>query len=199
MLCRGTFSEVPIQMSWHSLKSFQVNKPHLIAYKDLPLYSSPSLDHNKEDQAQMVAFAGRPLTESEKSSTLDPDLNLLLRKFHLLGVASVEYKVSKETCAVISELRSASIRTLIISSKSQVVHDDNLHKIKFYILSDRELEEAVHLARSSGIIFNKEPVAKIEIPSIEELNPPSLSVIDLPETGMNDYWDIFYCKHNSTV
>ena len=103
----------------------------------------------------MVAFAGRSLTESEKSSTLDPDLNLLLRKFQLLGVASVEYKISKETCDVVSELRSANI--------------------------------------SSGIIFNKEPVAKIEIPSTEELNPPSLSVIDLPETGMNERFHTIVC------
>jgi magnesium-transporting ATPase (P-type) len=87
-----------------------------IALNDLPLNSSSLLDH-KEDHTKMIAFAGRPLTESEKSSTLDPDLNLLLRKFQLLGVASVEYKVSKETCAVVSELRSANIRALMISSK----------------------------------------------------------------------------------
>ena len=86
---------------------------------DLSLYSSSLLDH-KDHQAEMVAFAGRSLTESEKSSTLDPDLNLLLRKFQLLGVASVEYKISKETCDVVSELRSANIRTLIISSNSQL-------------------------------------------------------------------------------
>lgn len=55
-----------------------------------------------------------------------------------------------------------------------------------FFFSDRKLEETVLLARSSGIIFNKEPVAKIEIPSTEELNPPSLSVIDLPETGTNE-------------
>lgn len=49
------------------------------------------------------------------------------------------------------------------------------------------LEEAVYLARNAGIILNKEPVAQIEIPSMEALHPPSLSVIDLPETGTNQH------------
>ncbi len=66
----------------------------------------------------MVAFAGRQLTEGEKSSPLDPDLSLLSRKFQMLGVASVQLKVSKETCAAISELRSANIGTVLISRKS---------------------------------------------------------------------------------
>ena len=60
---------------------------------------------------------------------------------------------------------------------------------------ERELEEAVHLARSAGIIFNKEPVAKIEIPSIETLHPPSLSVVDLPETGNNKKLVFFKANH----
>lgn len=47
------------------------------------------------------------------------------------------------------------------------------------------MREAVHLARNAGIILNKEPVAQIEIPSMEGLHPPSLRVIDLPETGTN--------------
>lgn len=47
----------------------------------------------------------------------------------------------------------------------------------------RRTEEAVHLARSAGIILNKEPVAKAEITSIESLQPPSLTVVDLLETG----------------
>lgn len=52
--------------------------------------------------------------------------------------------------------------------------------------SDRGPEEAIHLARNAGFIFTKEPVAKIEIPSMEALHPPSLSVIDLPETGKTE-------------
>lgn len=48
------------------------------------------------------------------------------------------------------------------------------------------MREAVHLARNSGIILGKEPVAMIEIPSMDGLHPPSLTVIDLPETGTID-------------
>lgn len=75
-------------------------------------------DH-KNNQLGLVAFAGRPLTESERSSVLDPDLNLLSRKFQLLGVASVEFQVSRETSNAVSELRSANIHTLLLSSNSQ--------------------------------------------------------------------------------
>lgn len=121
-----------------------------------------SFEH-KEEQLELVAFAGRQLTETEKLSTLEPDLSLLLRKFQLLGLASVDCNISKDSSAVVSLLRSANIRTLMISK--------------------RDVREAVHLARNAGIILNKEPVAQIEIPSMEGLYPPSLRVIDLPETG----------------
>lgn len=41
--------------------------------------------------------------------------------------------------------------------------------------------DAVRLARKAGIIFNKEPVAKIEITSLGGTDPPSLAVVDHPE------------------
>lgn len=74
------------------------------------------LEH-KEEQLELVAFAGRQLTETEKLSTLEPDLSLLLRKFQLLGLASVDCNISKDSSAVVSLLRSANIRTLMISSE----------------------------------------------------------------------------------
>ena len=147
------------------------------------------LDH-KENQLELIAFAGRQLTETEKLSTLDPDLSLLSRKFQLLGVASVGLNISKETCSAISELRSANIGTVLISRKCYL-HLNWVNILCIYLYThqtDREPEEVVHLARIAGIILTKEPVAKIEIPSMEAL-PPSLSVIDLPETSKNDtYW-----------
>lgn len=65
----------------------------------------------------VVAFAGRPLTESERVSTREPDLSLLSRKFQLLGLAALELKPSAETREGVNELRSAGIRTLLISRK----------------------------------------------------------------------------------
>ena len=132
-----------------------------------------------------MAFAGRPLTEQEKSSPLDPDLNLLSRKFQLLGVATLEFKVAKDTFATISELRSAGLRTLLISRTRE-----EYYFFFFKFLSNvtystgRGAEEAVQLARSAGLIYAKEPVGRIEVPSIEAMHPPSLSVVDLPETGL---------------
>lgn len=73
-----------------------------------------------ESQANLVvAFAGRPLSDSEKASNANPDLSLLARKFHLLGIAVLESKASNEARETVTELRSAGIRTLLISSECE--------------------------------------------------------------------------------
>jgi len=79
-----------------------------------------SFDSTPSDSAakggKLMAFAGRPLTEAEKCSNLVPELGQLLKKFQLLGVVELDMKISPETIETVAELRTAQIRTLLISS-----------------------------------------------------------------------------------
>ena len=79
-----------------------------------------SFDSTLSDSAakggKLMAFAGRPLTEAEKCSNLVPELGQLLKKFQLLGVVELDIRISPETIETVAELRTAQIRTLLISS-----------------------------------------------------------------------------------
>ena len=81
-------------------------------------FDSTSPSDTAAKGGKLVAFAGRPLTEAEKIS--DPDLGQLLKKFQLLGVVELDFKISPETAETVAELRSAQIHTLLISSKINI-------------------------------------------------------------------------------
>ena len=118
-----------------------------------------------DPEKRIILYAGRPLTTEEKAhfgKTINLNVAVENEPFEMLGAVVVCSKTSPQVSSTVAELRAAGLHTLLITRG--------------------RCQDALHLARSAGIILPKEPVGKIDIPVCDGRAPPSLSVVDLPDS-----------------
>jgi len=129
----------------------------------------------------LVAFAARPVMESEKPFSACHNVSRLMgsKNFQLLGVTALHSKISKTTSATIARLRDAHLRVVFISRRGR--------------------DEAVQLARNAGILFANEAAAKIEISFKNETGDgqPSIFIVNVPNDKRSGEYVAINCDTNT--